>query len=97
MLWAEKLRPSIPDPLLYLQEVGSTEKAGSQLNYTPTSLLASHKHRCAHHLFKLDISASLNWDSIPKKQHLFSFQDTRFLTVPGQAAPGQLEPATSMA
>lgn len=81
------LSPSIPDPLLYLQEATSPEKVGSQLNYGPTPLLASNKHRCAHCLFKLDISANLNWDSIPKTQHLFSFQDTRFLTVPRQRQP----------
>lgn len=79
--------PSVPDPLLYLHEATGTENIGRQLNYSLTPLPASHEHRCTHHLFKMDISANRNWDSIPKTQHLFSFL----------AAPGQLKPAISTA
>lgn len=81
------LSPSNPRPSALPPGGYQHRKIGSQLNYSPAPLLVSHKHCCAHHLFELDSSANQNWDSIQKTQHLFSFRDTHFLTVPAQSQP----------
>ena len=86
------LSPSVPDPPLYLQEATSTEMVGSELNYGPTPLLASHKHRCAHHLFKLDISANQNWDSIQKNPNIYFHSGTHIsLQSQGRGSPRAAE------